>query len=1041
MMPDPERIASCFARFASIAAAALLPLVFQSALGVRLAGAVEMANLDVVQHDAGNNTTSVTVTALQATSGFSVRTGSNRGDYNIQIGPVYTDDAAAGILITSVRENGRDNSAYGDPAGTFFVTSTSDRDAGAGYFIPLHTSPGGGEFNTNVAAAYFPFAEGWTAGAAYNSTNGGAITSLVASPGLTLGTHFVDHSSGTFELYLPGVDARTDGILLVNGAKNEDNYALSAPSADGTHFRIGVHDNGADGAGTEQDPVAFAYIPRGTENVVFGRINGNGGATLSQGEFTIRPAGTGLYRLSIAGQSPTSGTLIVSPEGFVSSNADNIVTYRADGNDWLILTQDLPGPSAQGVGGEGSFSFAFLPQAPPPTAPGSMSTFNASAIGAANVKVTEFNGGNSAGDMYALVTEGSAGIGIYDNNRGDVTISRLGAAPTTAQGVLLTTIREHYRNNSATGGISDYGMVATYNGNVIATHQTGTASNEQNVDFAVAFFPNEAGFSMGNNFVTRGATTLTVAGSGDTRRSGVLLANVFANQDDYVVASPNAEGSGWNVYTQDNASSNSSQPINYVFMPYGTENLVAGVMSDRGYLQSKSGGFTLVREGTGLYRLSIPGQSAQTGMLLLTALVTGVSGDYSSDNTLVYRADGDDFLIQGLDMGNASGSAQDTSFQFAFIGFDNPPANPQLRPFDPTAIQSGNIGVIQRDAGNNATSVSAYVESGTDALTIGAGNKGDFYVYVNGANVNAADGVMIATVRNNGRDNQDGSGTVYPFAGVGSDAQGQAWISVNRVMGGAFGLSEETNVDLAVAAFPFAGGYMGGHFTGSGTAVASTLPAGSTVTHTATGRWTLSIPGVDSRTDGALFTVCADDADNTMVASVLPDGSGWSIGTYDNQANLGEFIQDQNFSVLYLPFEFNPHVPALGAVDADGNLLASQVTHGPIRVEHLGTGQYLLDLGELTPDDGVLLLSIAGLENGMPADNVISYEALGGDFLIETRDMPGYIPALEDAAFAFAFVSFDAVMPEPASATLCAMGAVLLLLIAPRRRGTCGPRG
>ena len=58
---------------------------------------VAAALIDVVQNDAGNNTTSVTVTTPLAMNDFRIRTGSNRGDYNVQIGPAATDDMTAGI--------------------------------------------------------------------------------------------------------------------------------------------------------------------------------------------------------------------------------------------------------------------------------------------------------------------------------------------------------------------------------------------------------------------------------------------------------------------------------------------------------------------------------------------------------------------------------------------------------------------------------------------------------------------------------------------------------------------------------------------------------------------------------------------------------------------------------------------------------------------------------------------------------------------------------------------------------------------------------
>src|SRR5690606_32998207 len=102
------------------------------------------------------------------------------------------------------------------------------------YFLPIFsagTGPQGEEWNSNVAAAYFDFSEGWVAGSAYVSdgTNGAPfdvmnagqfgppgvnIVNLGAAPGPAT---FIDGTNGTHRLYLPNalVDTRTDGLLFV----------------------------------------------------------------------------------------------------------------------------------------------------------------------------------------------------------------------------------------------------------------------------------------------------------------------------------------------------------------------------------------------------------------------------------------------------------------------------------------------------------------------------------------------------------------------------------------------------------------------------------------------------------------------------------------------------------------------------------------------------------------------------------------------------------------------------------------------------------
>ncbi len=1306
------------------------------------ATAIEFANIDVEQHDTANNTTSVTVTKAQGTPDFLVRSGSNRGDYNVQIGATHTDDAAGGVLITSVSQNGVD---HGQGQG-FQIGTSSIARSGGGYFIPLHQAPSGAEFNIDVAAAYFPY-DTWTAGNAWNDSNGGALVNFEGSPGLALGTHVIDHGAGHTQLYLPGIDSNSSGVLLVNGGKNEDNFAMAHSNADGS-FSIISHDNGANANSYEQDPVAFAFVPYETPGVVAGKFTHSGtgkGVWNQSGDFNLERVGTGEIRLSIPGEGPTTGTLIVSPEGGVNLNVDNIVTYQPSGSDWIIQTRDITGMGLQDLSdGEPVASFVFLPFDAPPAAPGAIRTVmdvdrqvtawnaavaeNNSGNGPNDIDVTidgstgrvtsifgnrgdnafavdgqaihphrgvvlatpsetdrdnsatggvsgnavaapwasatagwvvathgadggnpgEMNanfaatlfpyaqgwaagaavrtdggqaeilvnqpGGNSLTDglmfvnafgnddnfatvepkadgsgwdvqvrdnsggletdnggnrfnyvfipanaenvvgayvdpngnaiggaggftlakqgtgRYRLsVDDGSPSQGMlllnanhsgwssdnlltyeadgndfliqgfdagsgpaspqdtgfnfayisYDNppalpedalrpftpqvyganfqviendpgndatsvttstvagdplftisggNRGDFPMAYDDVGINWAEGVMLAQVRQNFRDNSATGGLSGHGIAQannTYNDYQVSLHPAHGAnpgSNEINTDFAAAFFPFGAGFEVGRDAITGGQKTLKLPGAGDTRSSGVMLGNANGNDDNFVSIQTLGDGSGWTFRLLDNSggTETGNDPFSYAFLPYGTENLVAGHVLEAGYLQSKTGNFALVREGAGLYRLNIPGHTPDTGMLLLNATHEGWSGD----NLLTYQADGDDFLIHGLDAGPGAAGLQDTNFNFAFLPFDTPIANPKLREFNPTAISAANIRVIQNDTGNSATSVSVYTEGGSDNFTVHNANKGDFHPSIDGNPVSLADGILMATARNNGRDNGDGAGALYGVVSVEHNGLNpNMWIPVDRV-----GSNGETNMDLAAGFFPFEGGYIGGHFNSSGASLKDSLPAGSSLTRTATGRYQLSFPDVDSRSDGLLFAINGSNSDNSFTAGVMDDGSGWDIGSYDNQADFGSF-QNEDFSLLYLPMTTTASIAALGRVDADGTVLAGD---GFFDVSKTDVGEYLLEVGRgFTPEDGMLLLTASEMLSGTPADNVLSYEPFGDDFLIQSRDLPGAL--LDDVAFSFAFVRFQ--IPEPGSAMLLVLALGGFLALGNRRRG------
>lgn len=325
--------------------------------------------LIVTQNDAGNSSSSVDGELLDITA---LKVGydsaeSSRGDFAIHTFPDYTN--SLGILLASVAENGRDNSADGDPAGTFYPTCAVE-DYPDGYSIS--TNIDGGEFNVNVAFVFLKYTD-WLAGRATNLSglNGGANDSLEGSDGINLGTEFIDNGNGTSTLDLTGLGSSSaDGILLVNGGKNEDNFALSRANGDGT-FTIFCHDNGINGTTYEQDPVNFAYLPYnavGTKGLLaMGRLaNTVGSSTVVDGpsqSLVLETPSAGVWRISLPGYSPDNATLIVSSEGGGTNNVDNAVSYEWDATSgkWVIHSRDLPGYGLQaGSGTEIMVNFAIF---------------------------------------------------------------------------------------------------------------------------------------------------------------------------------------------------------------------------------------------------------------------------------------------------------------------------------------------------------------------------------------------------------------------------------------------------------------------------------------------------------------------------------------------------------------------------------------------------------------------------------------------------------------------------------------------------------
>jgi hypothetical protein len=329
----------------------------------------------------------------------------NTADYYVQIGSDTTDDIN-GVLISSIAQNGRTNglaSITNYYAAPFFDESFgSVPNPNITYYPPLPTNGfrictqvplvagtagSGVEVNVNVAGAWFPF-DKYIGGWARNSTrvNGGTMDLLRASPGLVWGTHFIEYGipdgsggiigGGQFGLDLRpfGINSQTDGILLVNHAKDENNMALSKAEADGT-WRMYVHDIGTGSASSyEQDPIAFVYIPRTAPDLVSGKINGDASIAMYSGsspQFTVTKVATGRYTLKMNSYAATNGVLILSAEGGGTYNLDNEVCYQvsADGLSWELQSRDMPNCGLQSpfalIGGvqypEAAFSFVFIP--------------------------------------------------------------------------------------------------------------------------------------------------------------------------------------------------------------------------------------------------------------------------------------------------------------------------------------------------------------------------------------------------------------------------------------------------------------------------------------------------------------------------------------------------------------------------------------------------------------------------------------------------------------------------------------------------------
>ena len=282
-------------------------------------------------------------------------------------------------------------------------------------------------------------------------------------------------------------------------------------------------------------------------------------------------------------------------------------------------------------------------------------------------------------------------------------------------------------------------------------------------------------------------------------------------------------------------------------------------------------------------------------------------------------------------------------------------------------------------------------------------NRGDYQVAFGGAAPTYQQGVLLATITQHDRPdflNRRAS------VDIGRNSFGDGVLSLSIMEAGNAG-DNEVNFNTSVAWFQFAGGWQGAHVNGNG-ALAAGVANGVTpsmVARTAPGRYRVNL-GVNSLNDGMLF-VTGNNNDNIVAQTgPLADGSGWEVRVEDNATNFGATGEDRDWSFVYLPYT----TPGLVGGHYDGLSNAHLASAGEFTMNRLGTGQYELSLPGQTPEDGMLILSVAHRATAMsvtgPDDNVLVYEpGPNGAFLIESYDLPSL--GLQDTKFVWAFISFE----------------------------------
>jgi len=840
---------------------------------------------------------------------------------------------------------------------------------------------------------------------------------------------------GDYTLFVVGSAATTEtrGAFLAQDAIGWNNLDTGLGVGPQNVFTTGVANGG---------PTLETHGP------VVGTTNGvAGGASLADGDlrlFTARVEGTS-YELGVNGitRSATSTEAgIFGANGSRAMRIGRIQSQFLEGDiaDVFVFDRALAPDEFQTIADMLTAKYGL------PT-PG---------VAAANISVPATT--SNAGSTWTVEQSTPLHVGIGSPpNVGDVEIAVEGFEIKPAAGILMATVREHERDNGygvrrttvevgkgQFGGGVDYLTLST-----TEAGYTGSGGiREHNVNVGVAFFPFAEGWT-GAHFdpngtilyangitqdmltTTSGTGRHTLAMPGVNSSSGGLLFTIGGSNEDNVVPTGVRSDATWDIRVQDNAAgfnaTGERDDFSLLFLPYGTTGLIGGRYNGLNDSMILSvGDPSISREGTGEFRLTVPGHTPQTGTLLLTQSYEVSSGGVTApdDNIVTYQADGDDFIIHSYDLGGAS-ALQNSQFVFAFIPFDGPPA---LTPItDPKAVVAGNVAVTGTVDADTFWRVE---QTGGDGISVyPTSNRGDVKIGIGSNSLDYQDGVLLATVREADRNGNHISVEAVRTGSWGNDSD----MTIATCQAGAGG-GGEMNGNVAVAWFPFAGAWTGGHVDASGTLVAGNNVAQSALTpFTAggSGAYELRLPGVDPATDGMLFTIGGSNEDNIATTQLLADGTGWLVNVQDSNSNISS--EPDDFSFLYMPYGL-PHLVG-GRIDHDaaGTILNAS---GDFTMAHENSGTYRLSIPGITPDDGMLLLSICddpGAGYLLPDDNLIHYWADGSDFMIQVRDLPGLGLEATGAGFVFAYIDFDnpPFIPEPTTLTLLALGGFAL---ARRRR-------
>jgi len=374
----------------------------------------------------------------------------------------------------------------------------------------------------------------------------------------------------------------------------------------------------------------------------------------------------------------------------------------------LEMAQDSGDKPEQGLWSD--WTIEAIPGTPPPALGLPFWTTGVSAANISNADTAHPPMGNETSiwtvDQTSSTNEWSISS---DPNNGDFASNINGEYVNLAGGVMTVTVRENRDPGSV--AVAQVYRPGAFGGLNRGVMQVATAfaadGGETNVDVATAYFPYADGYIGGHVNVNDNAITsanpdatyeLThlespneddqdglwnLSISEGTPDVGLLFSIAATNEDNFANATPN--GDDWRIGVRDSFSEQFGGPEtfefdhwSFLYLPISRPGLTGGFVTGfdgNGDAETSisAGSYELEREATGSYRLTVSGETAQEGVLLLTPAASidlgGGVGTAPLNHFLSYEPDGSDFLIQQIQMGTFN-TPVDGAFAFAFIPFD-----------------------------------------------------------------------------------------------------------------------------------------------------------------------------------------------------------------------------------------------------------------------------------------------------------------------------------------------------------------------------------